>query len=190
MSGEMKANYPQSVQAARMAEPVYLAGYEEQQRHHLPLAVGLTVGCQLTDRLTVATGLVYTRQQSDFSYLMRGTVLQKEQTLHYVGVPLSLSYRLLRWHGLNAYLAAGGQADFNVSASLLADGRRQDIGRDRAQWSLGGSLGLAYDLAPQLSVYAEPGLRRYIDNGSPLRNYFKDHPTSFSLQLGVRLNIK
>ena len=189
MSSAMAANYPQNFSAARMAEPIYLADYEERQRHYLPLSVGLSIGYALSDRLSLTTGLVYTRQRSDFEYLMRGTLLQKEQTLHYVGVPLNLRYQLLRWHGLSAYLAAGGQIDFNVRATLLSDGRRQDIMKDRAQLSLSGSLGLQYDFIPQLSVYAEPGIRHYIDNGSPMSNYFKYQPASFSLQVGLRLNM-
>ena len=43
---------------------------------------------------------------------------------------------------------------------------------------------------PQLGVYVEPGVRYYIDNGSRIENYYKDKPVSFSLQLGLRLNIE
>ena len=61
--------------------------------------------------------------------------------------------------------------------------------KDRMLWSVGGSLGLEYRIIPQLSLYAEPGIRHYFNNGSTINNYFKDKPTSFNLQLGLRLNI-
>jgi hypothetical protein len=65
----------------------------------------------------------------------------------------------------------------------------QVMDKDRMQWSIGGSLGLAYHIIPQLSLYAEPGIRHYIDNGSTINNYFKDKPTSFNLQLGLRFDL-
>jgi hypothetical protein len=58
------------------------------------------------------------------------------------------------------------------------------------QWSLNGSLGVQYDVIPLLGLYAEPGLSWYPDNGSRLQNYFKDKPLTFSLQLGLRLNLR
>ena len=52
------------------------------------------------------------------------------------------------------------------------------------------AAGAQYDVIPQLGVYVEPGVRYYIDNGSRIENYYKDKPVSFSLQLGLRLNIE
>jgi hypothetical protein len=40
-----------------------------------------------------------------------------------------------------------------------------------------------------LGIYAEPGVRYYFDNGSRMQNYFKDRPTSWTLQVGLRLNL-
>ena len=48
---------------------------------------------------------------------------------------------------------------------------------------------MEYDILPQLGIYAEPGLRYYPDNGSEIKNYFKDKPTSWNLQFGIRLNL-
>jgi hypothetical protein len=48
---------------------------------------------------------------------------------------------------------------------------------------------LAYHIIPQLSLYTEPGVRHYMDNGSTINNYFKDKPTSFYLQLGLRFDL-
>ena len=62
--------------------------------------------------------------------------------------------------------------------------------RDDVQWSVNAAAGAQYDVIPQLGVYVEPGVKYYIDNGSAIENYFKDKPVSFSLQVGLRLNIK
>ena len=63
------------------------------------------------------------------------------------------------------------------------------MSKDRMQWSIGGSLGVQYNILPQLGVYAEPGVRHYFDNGSNVSNFFKDKPTAMSLQLGMRYNL-
>ena len=170
-------------------DPIYLAGYEERQHHHIPLSVGLSVSYPLTPHMALTTGVVYTRQRSDFTTLMRGSVVESQQTLHYLGLPVGISYELLVWRGLTVYTAANAQADWNMKASLQTSTHSQDIARDRLQLSAGAAVGVQYDLTPHIGLYAEPGVRHYFDNGSLVVNYFKDHPTSFSLQLGLRINM-
>jgi hypothetical protein len=171
------------------ARAIYLAGYEERQQHDMPLSIGLTLSYPLTKRLSLSTGIVYTRLHSTFTYVMPSNVNVREQTLHYAGLPLSVHYRLLSYRGLQLYASAGGQADWNVKSTQATDGTDQDAPHDRLQWSLSGALGVQYNLLPQVGIYAEPGLCHYFDNGSNVRNIFKDHPTNFSLQLGIRLNL-
>ncbi|MBQ8713328.1 MAG: outer membrane beta-barrel protein [Prevotella sp.] len=192
MSQQMAQNYVQPYMSrVTQREPIYLVGYEEREKHHLPLSVGLTVTYPLSSRLSVGTGFVYTRLLADFTTLMNCYTTEKRQNLHYVGLPLSLHYQLLEWPGLSIYAAVNGQADWNIKAEVEADGhQRQTIGKDRVQWSAGVNVGAQYNFIPQVGVYVEPGLRHYFDNGSPVDNYFKEQPTSFSLQMGLRINIR
>ena len=92
--------------------------------------------------------------------------------------------------GLNIYLSAGAEADYNIKTYLASEGVTQHLNRDRLQFSVQGGVGVQYDVLPQLGIYVEPGVKYYFDNGSRLRNFFKDKPTSLNLQLGLRLNIK
>ena len=177
------------VAAGRSYRDFTLSGYEEHQHHYQPVTFGLTLSYPLTSRLSLTTGVVYTKLRSDFTQVMRSQQVQQEQTLHYVGVPLVLNYQLWQYKGLQTYLSAGGKADWNVATHLETEGVNQPLPKDRIQWSLNGSLGVQYDVIPQLGLYAEPGLSWYPDNGSRLQNYFKDKPLTFSLQLGLRLNI-
>jgi hypothetical protein len=62
------------------------------------------------------------------------------------------------------------------------------LDRDRLQFSVLGSAGLEYVLLPHLSVYVQPGLRFYPDNGSPVQNIFKEKPWQLDMQLGLRLH--
>ena len=174
--------------AARRSEPIWLVGYEEHQHHHRPITYGLTLSYPLSDRISLTTGVVYTKLQSEFTQVMRSQQIQQEQTLHYVGIPLNLNYRLWAYKSFRTYLSAGVKADWNVATHLETEGVSQQLSKDRMQWSLNASLGLQYDIIPQLGLYAEPSLSWYPDNGSAIQNYFKDHPLGLGLQVGIRLN--
>lgn len=190
MSPELlqKFNTPSSA-ASRTRTPVYLAGYEEQQKHYQPLSLGLSASYPLTQRLSLTSGIVFTRLQAEFLYIMPTNQIKKEQTLGYLGIPLQLSYRLWKYRGLKVYLTAGGQADWNITTDLKSNDVSQKMDKDRMQWSVNGALGIQYDIIPQLGLYAEPGIKYYFDNGSRLQTFFKDKPTNFSLQLGLRWNL-
>lgn len=175
---------------ATRGEQPYLVGYEERQSHSQPVAFGLTLSYPLSARLALSAGAVYTKLSADFHTLMPHHQIHRHQALHYVGIPLSLQLRFWQWRGLSAYVSAGGQVDWNVKAHTNTDGVDQETGKDRPQWSVGGSLGLQYNPLPQLGIYAEPGLRHYLNNGSSVSTFFKDKPTSFSLQLGLRVTLE
>lgn len=168
---------------------IYLTDYEEHQHHSQPIAFGISVAYPLNSRLSLTSGVVYTKLESMFTQTIHSQHIQQEQVLHYVGIPLGVSYRLWEYGRFKTYLAAGVQADWNVSAHLNTEGVEQTMHRDRMQWSASGSLGLQYDALPPLSLYAEPGINYHFDNGSVVQNFFKDKPTNLKLQIGVRLNI-
>lgn len=185
----MSPSYLQQFTMTRAADSkVYLTGYEERQNHDFPLSFGLTFSYPFTDRLAVSTGVVYTKLNSDFLMLMLSQQIKRHQSLHYIGIPLNLQYALWQWRGLSVYLSAGGQVDWNVKAEANTDGVDQEMNKDWAQWSVSGSLGVQYDFIPQIGLYVEPGVRHYFDNGSHVSNFFKDKPTDFNLQLGLRFH--
>lgn len=156
--------------------------------HDMPISIGLTVSYSVTPRIALASGLVYTLATSSFQH---GASMPKEtQTLHYVGIPLNLSYTVWGNSWLRTYIMAGAQADMNVKATLKADGHKSNIDNDRAQFSVTGGAGVQLNVAQQLGVYVEPGVRYYFDNGSAVQTIFKEHPTNFSLQVGLRWNIE
>lgn len=156
--------------------------------HDMPISIGLTASYSVTPRIALASGLVYTLATSSFQH---GASMPKEtQTLHYIGIPLNLSYTIWGNSWLRTYIMAGAQADMNVKATLKADGHKSNIDNDRAQFSITGGAGVQLNVAQQLGVYVEPGVRYYFDNGSAVQTIFKEHPTNFSLQVGLRWNIE
>lgn len=191
MSDEILAYYDYDSRmgrrSTRSGNPVYLANYEERQKYYQPISFGLTANFPISSKLSLSSGVVYTRLHADFTNVADYLVSQHQTTLHYIGVPLNMQYHVWQWHGLNVYATAGGQADFNVKARLEEDGVEHDMQKDRSQWSVGGALGVQYNIIPQLGLYVEPGIKYYFDNGSNIRNYFKYRPTNFNLQIGLRL---
>ncbi len=170
--------------------PLQLANYREAHHHNIPVSVGATASYGLGKRLALTTGLVYTYATSDFTQSSGSDEICETQTLHYIGVPLAASYKLFSTGRLYAYVTAGAQADFNVSATLKTNDVSVDIKKDRPQFSVNAAAGVEYDIIPQLGLYAEPGVRYYIDNKSSIDNVFKDKPCNFSLQVGIRFNVK
>ena len=110
--------------------------------------------------------------------------------VHYLGIPVGVSYSLWHYKRLTVYAIGGAQADFNVKATLKESTRTsdQDIGKDRVQFSALVGPGLHLQLSQGFGLYAEPTVRYYFNNGSDLENYFKDKPWNMSLQVGLRIN--
>ena len=161
----------------------------KRQHHDHPILLGLTVSYPLNSRWTLQTGLVYTRLHSEFETIAKQTQVYQEQTLHYLDIPLSVQYRVLRGKHWQGYMTAGTETDWNLNAKSMTTGVETPIDKDRPQWSLSGALGVEYDVLPQLGIYLEPGIRYYFVYGSQMQNFFKDQPFSWSLQFGIRLNM-
>lgn len=158
-------------------------------KHHFPVSVGLQVGVPLLPRLSLTTGVVYTQTSSDFTYQYDSGQMVVNQSLHYVGIPVGLSYEVWGISRLHTYVNVGGEGAVNVKNKTLMDGNREDVGRDKMQWSANASLGIQFDVIPQLGIYAEPGAKYYFDNGSHIDNVFKDKKLNFNFQFGLRWNI-
>ena len=179
-----------SVMAIRDLSGTPSADYYEKVKHHFPISVGVQVGWGVTECLRINTGVVYTNVSSDFINSSYKTTQVTTQTLHYVGVPLNISYDFWQTKRFKTYVTAGGEADFNVKNHTESDGEVMASKHDRTQWSANASLGAQFDIIPQLGIYVEPGAKYYFDNGSQIENTFKDKKLNFNLQFGLRWNIK
>lgn len=168
---------------------LFLADYEERTEHKAPLTIGVRLGYDITPRMWVESGLQYSKLSSTFVRDIRGSEIKSEQALHYVGVPVSVGYRLLDVGRLSFYGVAGAQADFNVKSKNSVEGVEGDVVKDNMQFSANAALGAQFKVAPNLGIYVEPGARYYFDNGSNVMNYFKDKKLNFNLQVGARWNI-
>lgn len=167
-------------------------------RHRLPVKVGVQVGYRLSDRLTLSAGLMYTNLSSDLEnrsmlYTDNGT-----QTLHYLGVPVSLQCGIASWKRLRFYASAGGAVEKCIAGSTRMERRfsATDVQTyterpaDKPwQLSVNAGLGLQFDLTRTVGIYAEPGVAWYFDNGSELRTIYEERPLNFNLNVGLRFTV-
>ena len=186
--------YDKNTQIASLFDERYMvmiptSDLYEETKHHQPISVGMQVGFHLFPKLKLSTGLVYTKVSSDFISGVSDTRTVSIQDLHYIGIPLNLSYSVWEYKGLHTYVTAGGEGAVNIKNHTETDGEVKESKRDKMQWSTNASVGIQYDFIPQLGVYVEPGMKYYFDNGSQIENIFKDKKLNFNIQFGLRFNV-
>ena len=186
--------YDKNIQITSFFDERYMAmiptsDLYEETKHHQPISVGMQVGFHLLPKLKLSTGLVYTKVSSDFISGVSDTRTVSTQDLHYIGIPLNLSYSVWEYKGLHTYVTAGGEGAVNIKNHAETDGEVKESKRDKMQWSTNASVGIQYDFIPQLGVYVEPGMKYYFDNGSQIENIFKDKKLNFNIQFGLRFNV-
>ena len=198
MADPMPGVYPDpSVGGSNDVDYLMAAAYKALQKspqgkakHHAPVSVGMQIAFGVAPRLSLSTGVVYTRTSSDFYPYAPNNDYNVHQVLHYVGIPVGLNYELWRSGGFHAYVMAGAEAAYNVKNDTDEDGtKKENTKRDRVQFSGKASLGAQYDISPSVGLYIEPGAKYYFDNGSDIENTFKDKKLNFNLQFGLRFNL-
>ena len=159
--------------------------------HHQPVRFGLSLRYRLDDKWSIESGLTYTRLRSDKK---QGNSTNTEQTLSYVGIPVNANYLLWGNRHVNFYVSAGAMVEKMVKGRLETtyNGGKweKDVSIHPLQFSINGGIGAEFNLTNQFSIYAEPGMGYYFDNGSSVPTYYQDTPFSFNLNLGLRLTLK
>ena len=169
-----------------------------EYEHHLPIRIGLSVAYALTDRLSISSGLTYTRLASDIKDASRESKYIGEQRLHYVGIPVNVSYKVASFRWLGLYGTAGVLAEKCVSGTTdegyvenntMKYTNTHDISSKPLQMSVNAGVGIQFDFIDNVGIYAEPGLSYYFDDGSALQTIYKEKPLNFNLNVGVRFKL-
>lgn len=172
---------------------------ETDIKHRLPVRAGISFAYRINRRLSLGSGVTYSNLTSDMREGSDNNYFASEQTLHYVGVPLNVSYSVVSWKGLELYASSGLLAEKCVSGKLKKAyilngqvGRKetQRLSEKPFQWSVNASAGLQYNITPSVGLYAEPGVSYYFKDGTTLKTIYKDKPFNFSFNLGLRFTFK
>ncbi len=166
--------------------------------HHQPVLMGLSVKYAINNRLSLGSGVTYAILNSDIKHRTASRFVSGQQRLHYVGIPLDISYRILSWKRLSLYGSAGVLGEKCVSGKIVSDYWTDDNSTTRVtertealpfQISINASAGIQFDIIRQLGVYVEPGISYYFNDGTAVDNIYKDKPLNFNINVGLRLNI-
>ena len=114
--------------------------------------------------------------------------------MHYVGIPVNVTYRFAQLKMFGFYAAAGPKIDFNVSGkrtesvqnNLAKSNASENIRDKKPQFSMQLKVGVACSIVKHLELYVEPSLAYYIDNKGDIPNLWEERPLNFVLQFGLR----
>lgn len=172
---------------------------ETKYNHKLPVKLGVSFRYGFNERLGIESGLTYTLLNSTFT-TAAGTAngnTTGKQTLHYIGIPLNVTYNIIGSKLFNVYASAGGAMEKAVGGYFETtghvDGKRSETNRNslkpkELQWSLNASAGAQVNVMNQLGLYVEPGISYRIPSGSHVRSIYTDKKLDFSIGFGIRFN--
>ncbi|MBR6831433.1 MAG: PorT family protein [Tidjanibacter sp.] len=175
----------------RMMQP---AMAKPELHHRMPVSVGVNVDIPLANRLSLVTGLNYTYLYSNSS-LKQFSDYELSRRLHYLGIPLGVTYDLWRSNKFSVYVYGGGMLERALygEEQKRLDGEVLDTERlsiKGFQTSVNASLGAMYRFTPGVGLYFEPGVSYYFENIKQPASYRTENPTSVSLKVGVKFSLK
>lgn len=170
--------------------------------HKMPVKIGASIRYDFNKFLGIESGLTYSFLSSDLKTGEEGAVSSWSkgvQSMHYLGIPLNLSFNIFSSRYFNAYITAGGLMEKCVRGSLKTDeyldgkyhgSSSTTLKQKGLQWSVNGAAGIQVNILPQLGLYMEPGVSHHFSNNSKVRTIYSDKPTDFSLSFGLRYTIR
>ena len=170
--------------------------------HKMPVKLGLTARYAFTNLLGIESGLTYSLLQSDIqrgSESTTGAWSSSDQTLHYLGVPLNLTFNFLNSKHVDVYASAGGMMEFGVKGSIkttdhlhnsMTSTHQNAITPKGLLWSVNATAGVQVNVLPSLGIYVEPGMSHHFKNDRQPRSSYTDKPTNFALGFGLRYTFR
>lgn len=170
--------------------------------HKMPVKLGLTARYAFTNLLGIESGLTYSLLQSDIkrgSESTTGAWSSSDQTLHYLGIPLNLTFNFLNSRYVDIYASAGGMMEFGVKGSIkttdhinnsMTSTHQNAITPKGLLWSVNATAGVQVNVLPSLGIYVEPGMSHHFKNDRQPRSSYTDKPTNFALGFGLRYTFR
>ena len=169
-----------------------------EYKHHLPILVAVKVAYALNRRVSMESGLAYTRLSSDIKNGSDNTYFAGTQSLNYVGIPIGVRCNALAFKRFSLYGNANVLLEKCVSGTItnnyVINGssnktENHTICSKPLQLSVGAGVGVQIDVFDNMGIYAEPGLSYHFDDQSSLQTIYKEKPLNFNLSIGIRYTI-
>lgn len=161
----------------------------DDKTYFAPVSVGVSVSGMLTKNIFVESGLKYTYLHSQFKNSLSVANLH----LHYIGIPLSVGYRIKSGKNWYFYTSGGIVAEKGLSSvydqtirysnNTIKTSTTESI--NGMQWSVNASVGVGYNLSRKFSLCFEPEFGYYFDNNQPV-----SARTENQLTLGVKAGLR
>lgn len=144
--------------------------------HQPSLSFGLTIRKNISKRIGIETGVVYTYLSSKFER-NNLSITKAKQELHYIGVPVNVVFSIWENPRWNLYITSGVMVEKGLRQSFTQekDNKNSRIssnveknGINGMQWSLNASAGISYKLDSSWNVYFEPRYTYTFDNNQPI----------------------
>ena len=174
-----------------LAQGVYKAFFGEditstegetvEEQHDRPITFSLSLTKPLNERWSIETGLQYSLLNSRFT---QGSTVSRQQ-VHYLGLPLKLSYRMVDYRRLSVYQSTGVTLHLPVYGKTEANGTAQSVSPSW-QWAVNAGLGLQYQLAPNVNLFVEPTVNWFIPSGSDTHTIWTEQPVMVTTPFGIR----
>ena len=159
--------------------------YTDSYRHNLPIAVGVSARFYISDRMTLNTGLNYTKYISRRGkyYHKTGEHTRVEQCAHYLGVPLRFDWIASAKPYFNFYMGAGVQIDKCVYAVI----ENERLYENQILFSFSGVMGFQVNIMPLVGIYFEPEVSYNVNKGT-IETLRSDLKLMVSARGGLRFN--
>lgn len=166
-----------------------------KSRHRMPVTFSLTLHKNINERWGGEIGLQYTRLRSDFT-IIGDNRMEGIQKINYIGIPLKGTLNMWKQKNFSIYTSAGITLDIPVKStfekSVWENGQPILLQKNNLypslQWSTSLGIGIQYQLAPNIGIYAEPNLHYYFNNGDNIETIRTEKPLNVTLPIGVRFS--
>ncbi len=166
----------------------------EHEYHDKPITFGLSMTKTINRNWNMEIGLQYSLLKSKYILGEDEYYIQKRQKIHYLGIPLRLSYKWLDSNRWTAYSSVGillniplsGKTDKQYVTGNVIPYTNSWHFTPSFQWTIGTGVGLQYNFANNWGIYIEPTFSWYIPNGSTIHTIWTEHPFSVTVPFGIR----
>ena len=179
-------------------EPVQVQSYalKTDAKHYRPVTFSVLAKWQFTETLGLESGLSWTMLSSRFTTSSATSQIADQQTLQYIGIPLSMTFSFLDTRLFTIYATMGGMVEKCVDGRVKHSEYVSDkqllsyvdkVSVTPLQWSVSGGAGIQANFSDYVAFFAEPGLSYHFRNDSQVGTIYREHPLDFRFSFGFRL---
>lgn len=179
-------------------EPVQVQSYalKTDAKHYRPVTFSVLAKWQFTETLGLESGLSWTMLSSRFTTSSATSQIADQQTLQYIGIPLSMTFSFLDTRLFTIYATMGGMVEKCIDGRVKHSEYVSDklllsyvdkVSVTPLQWSVSGGAGIQANFSDNLAFFAEPGLSYHFRNDSQVGTIYREHPLDFRFSFGFRV---